>query len=168
MKHVMLDLETLGVTPGCAILSLGAVEFDQTGLGETFYKVVGDIRGSVDLGTVRWWLQQSEAARNAVCDKTQMDYHGKVIEGFFDWFRVRGAQYIWCHGAIFDEPILRAAATGTEPPWKFWDVRCTRTLYALSGIHPTRDKDRYHNALEDARAQAEAAVASMHMLGWPQ
>jgi len=49
--HVMLDIETLGVSPGCVILSLSAVEFDiNTGeLGESFNMGI-DIKSCVDAG----------------------------------------------------------------------------------------------------------------------
>ena len=38
MRHVMIDLETLGVVPGCVVLQIGAVCFDPNGgeLGEKF------------------------------------------------------------------------------------------------------------------------------------
>jgi DNA polymerase III epsilon subunit-like protein len=45
MSDVMIDLETLGRRPGCAILSIGAVEFGPAGLGRELY-IVLDIFGS--------------------------------------------------------------------------------------------------------------------------
>ena len=39
MKDIMLDLETLGTGPGCAIVSIGAVAFDEFGVAEIgFYR----------------------------------------------------------------------------------------------------------------------------------
>ena len=42
MKHVMVDLETLGIRPGSAIRSVGAAAFTlgQPDVGPTFYKKV--------------------------------------------------------------------------------------------------------------------------------
>ena len=34
-------------------------------------------------------------------------------------------------------------------PWKFWEVRCTRTLFDI-GINPERPPVLKHHALEDA------------------
>ena len=36
-QDVMVDLETWGTKPGCAIISIGAVSFGPDGLGEEFY-----------------------------------------------------------------------------------------------------------------------------------
>ena len=38
-------------------------------------------------------------------------------------------------------------------PWKFWEVRCTRTLFDI-GINPERPPVLKHHALEDAWNQA--------------
>ena len=69
MKHVMLDLETMGNGPRAAIVSIGAVFFDPlTGeLGAEFEAAI-DLRssaksGEIDPDTVLWWLGQGEEAR---------------------------------------------------------------------------------------------------------
>lgn len=166
MTNIMVDLETLGTKPGCAILSIGAVAFSQDGLGTEFYASISNPTGNIEAGTVLWWLNQSEDARYAA--RSGKEEHGFAIYRFHTWFKEQGGKHFWCHGATFDEPILRAAAgMEVDPPWKFWDVRCTRTLYALSGISPSRAVG-YHNALDDAKGQAVAAVASLNKLGWPR
>ena len=48
-KNVMIDLETMGNTPGCAIISIGAVEFSEEGLGAEFYCTI-DLEDSVKCG----------------------------------------------------------------------------------------------------------------------
>ena len=74
MRHVMLDLETLGKLPGCAILSIGAVYFElETGrLGDEFYLNVDPASCTragltIDGETLGWWMQQEAAAWAAVC-----------------------------------------------------------------------------------------------------
>ncbi len=55
MKHVMIDLETMGNKPGCAILSLGAVDFGQDKdkrwlMGDkTFYREL-NLQSCIDAG----------------------------------------------------------------------------------------------------------------------
>jgi hypothetical protein len=39
------------------------------------------------------------------------------------------------------------------PPWNFWQIRDTRTLFDL-GYDPEMPKEGLHNALEDASRQA--------------
>ena len=68
MNNVMLDLETLGTSPGCIILSIGAVFFDKNGLGQEFYQTI-DVQSSIDAGltmsggTFKWWMGQQGAVR---------------------------------------------------------------------------------------------------------
>ena len=71
--HLMLDLETWGKEPGCAIRSIGAVAFDPYGDGPhaMFYANVLDPYGTKDPETVQWWSEQSYAA--------QMVFHDNVV-----------------------------------------------------------------------------------------
>lgn len=157
MNHVMLDLETMGTTPGCAIVSIGAVEFDPptNALGGEFYRVVS-LQSCVDLGlgadadTVMWWLKQSDAARKALSEAPS-DLP-EVLHAFRDWYPP-GA-YCWGHGADFDAPILGAAydAYKMARPWGR-KVLDTRTVLwqadAKMGSHA-----QAHHALADAKYQA--------------
>ncbi len=63
----------------------------------------------------------------------------------------------WSHGASFDVVLCEAVfeRLGIRTPWKFWNVRDTRTLYDFTGEKPARDRN-HHHALYDAVAQAEA------------
>jgi len=60
--QIMLDLEFMGKIPTAAIASIGAVQFDLTGIKREIYIPV-DLRTSVKMGgtldadTVLWWLQ---------------------------------------------------------------------------------------------------------------
>lgn len=172
MKHVMLDLETLGTKPDCAILSIGAIKFSPKGLGEKFYRVIENPTGSIEFKTVKWWMGQSEEARNAIFYSGEPQV--KILHDFLLWFYKPTDTIeeilLWCHGAGFDAPILESAfvRNNINCPWKFHQVRCTRTLYMLSGIHPERNKETHHNALEDAISQAQAAILSLNKLGWPE
>lgn len=164
--HIMVDLETMGTTPGSAIASLGAQAFDPFNgtLGESFYRVI-DLRAcaraglTIDPDTVLWWLQQSDAARDHLVRSSPEDLT-QVLVWFAAWWRRQQGQFIWGHGAYFDEPMLSAAfrAAGVDVPWKYWDARCTRTIFDLAGERPDRQSGTHHNALDDARAQAEAVI----------
>lgn len=163
--HIMIDLETLGTRPGCAIASIGAVAFDPNlgAVTETFYAAI-DLDSceraglKAEIGTVGWWLRQGDAARAALFENTEP--LGHALERFALWFRRQGGREVWAHGATFDPPILAAAceALGRPVPWRYPDVRDTRTLYALAGVQPRRDPATHHNALADAQAQAAAVI----------
>lgn len=74
--HIMLDLETLGTQPGCAILSIGAVAFSPEAGAiastEPFYVEISLEstlpRFGVEAGTLRWWLEQGAATRRSCSD----------------------------------------------------------------------------------------------------
>ena len=171
MNHIMLDLETLGTTPGCIVASIGACVFDPSGVGAAFYTAV-DICASpglvADPGTVRWWMGQSEEARMVFKDPERKPLD-LALAAFAEWVRDVNGTFVWCHGASFDAPLLEAAykVRNMRPPWEFYDVRDTRTLYHVSGVYPVRGASTHHNALSDAQAQAEAAIKALNAIGWP-
>lgn len=170
LDDAMIDIETLGKKPGAAVLSIGAVMFGATGLGEAFYSPVllqscVAVGLKIDPETVAWWMKQSDEARDAAF-RADAPALPVVLLRFTEWFVAQQARYPWCHGATFDVPILDAAyeACGLPAPWKFYDVRDTRTLYDLVGVKVDRSNGTHHNALDDARAQAEAAAAAFRRL----
>lgn len=174
MKDVMLDLETLGTRPGSAIRSVGAALFDPRGdgAGATFYANVAPMSCweaglTVDASTLAWWDRQSKEAKDAT--KSDRRSIRDVVEAFHRWFRENGGERVWCQGAGFDEVLWGVAArvVKLEPPWKFWNVRCTRTIYHAADLDP-RDVAREgvaHSALDDALHQIKCVQASYKKLG---
>ena len=64
--------------------------------------------------------------------------------------------HIWGHGSHFDIPILENAykACNLIPPWKFWQVRDTRTLYEVAGVRLSNTYVKMkHHAIYDAFRQ---------------
>lgn len=174
--HIMIDLETMGTSPDAAILAIGAVVFcpETKTIGAQFYRAV-DLSSAVAHGgkiapaTVTWWMAQSHAARLAV---TQADPVG-IIEALValdDWILDRADRldgiYVWGNGADFDGVILRSAyeRIGHDVPWQHKNMRCYRTLKALAPDVPMDRAGTHHHALDDARSQAEHAIAIMRHL----
>jgi hypothetical protein len=164
MINKMVDLETWGKRAGCAIRSIGAVSFDPRGklgeFGAEFYCNISrescEAAGLVvDESTAKWWEKQGEAAQAALIPD-QRPVKEAVAE-FRAWFVKQRGIFIWSQGAGFDEPIISAVmeACGMTPPWKFWDVRDTRTAYDICGFSPFSVKrvGTAHHALHDARHQ---------------
>lgn len=172
MMDVMLDLETLGTSPGSIILSIGAVEFDPTTglLGKEFYRVINsgssEILGlTADASTLKWWEGQTKEARTVL---TEAKEAGTVLQSvlidfneFLSACGFLGGIRVWGNGSDFDNVLLIAAykAAGLKPAWKYSNSRCFRTL---KNLIPSVADNRVvveHNALADARAQAEHAMA---------
>lgn len=178
MKDVMLDLETLGVSAGCAILSIGAVAFDEFDVAEDGFYCVVSRAGCKSLGlredasTVKWWEGQNEQAR-LVLDEAATPHKCMSVATAIDEFRAFLSAYdgprIWGNGADFDLPILNAVvvASGRDKPiWMPYNGRCYRTVKnQFKDVKLVRG-GTYHNALDDARAQAEHLVQICKTRGW--
>ena len=165
-NNAMVDLETLGNKPGCAVISIGAVFFDQSGIdeGDTFYQVL-DVadqlkRGlTLDAGTLKWWMGQRDAAKKVFSEKGAPVK--EALEGFSEWCSQRDEVVIWGKGANFDPPIIEHLFIeyGIDIPWSFRNVRCFRTFEALfCRNNNVPFGDGAHNALYDAVYQAKVAV----------
>ena len=167
----MLDLETLGTAPGAVILTAAIVAFDVRGsppkLENTFYMHV-DLQSclrvglTVEAGTLQWWLKQGDEARREAFDHEPRYSIEQTLFKLVDFIRARaeniGTARIWSHGAGFDvvlvEEAFRRCGTGA-PPWKYSNIRDTRTIYELAGIRSARTRPEVsHHAVHDAIAQA--------------
>ena len=163
LKDIMVDIETLGTTPGCVTLSIGAVAFNPQGseMGEEFYNNL-DVEDSTNMGfftdpnTVAWWSKQSQEAKDHLVPN-QLSVV-EALQNFVKYFKSVGGEKIWCHGATFDAPILEHALkhVGIKVPWKYYNVRDTRTVFDLFqfDIRNVPRDGTYHNALADAKHQA--------------
>lgn len=170
MKHLMVDLETLGTTADAVILSIGAVKFDPA-TGEIdndgFYRSVSiesnlEYKRRISEDTLLWWLKQGTAAQQ-VFHEAKEDLHTALVE-FSEWIGT-DAYEMWSNGADFDLPMLAHAYTQlqVEIPWKFWNSNCCRTYKKLPGAKEIRVPTIgvKHNALSDAYHQAQT-VAAIH------
>ena len=173
MKHVMLDLETLGTKPGCVVLSIGAVEFSPAGLGPTHYSVPNvaeqkEIGLFEDPSTVAWWAKQSPAARKVFTEE-QAGLHDALSE-FGLFCGELGAPKdicVWGNGSDFANPILREVfdRANRKAPWGPYNNRCYRTLKSFAPSLKLARQGTYHNALDDARYQAQHAILLLNDLG---
>ncbi|MBD8677953.1 3'-5' exonuclease [Sphingomonas sp. CFBP 13720] len=163
----MIDLETMGTTPGCTIVAIGAVRFSIDGfINDRFYHVVS--RDScLDAGlfecaqTAQWWTNQSAQAQSVLTDyrnSQQSEPLRAVLIALNTFIRAAGGRVeIYGNGSDFDNAILATAARAVDLDlaWSFWENRCYRTIKARSpGVNIYR-QGTHHNALDDAISQAE-------------
>lgn len=160
MKDVMIDIETLGTTPGSVILSIGAVRFNMnTGeLGDEMHAKI-DINSSMDCGlninpnTLKWWMNQDKEARDKVISG---DYPLNVALGKLSIFLKEG-DFLWGNSARFDLGLLEYAYNSVEldKPWDFRNERDVRTLVAFKPeIKANLQFDgTKHDALDDCKHQ---------------
>lgn len=158
-----VDLETLDKFPTAVIIQIGAVKYDlATGEISDEFLVNVDPKDckrygmTISKDTLDWWGKQDPEIRKSVM-KDPMPL-ADALALFVDWVDVDG--HFTGYGASFDEPILANAyrALGySSTPWKYYKVRCARTIGDLYGVKPIRGKD-HHNALADAKAQAQMLI----------
>jgi hypothetical protein len=189
-RHVMIDLETLGTTPGCTVLSIGAAEFTYKGINQTFSRDISrrSCRNAglhEDPETLKWWAMQSAEAQAVLSDGPGTDTLGRALSKFHDWFYELSTElipspgpdvlhpadhvYVWGNGADFDLPILAQAfrACGMDVPWSPYSGRCYRTLKNLRPDVKLEGVGVKHNSFHDALAQAAHAIKLMNEVkGW--
>jgi len=153
MKIIMVDLETLSTAPNAAILSIGAVCFDDDGpaasVDDAFLISVNrdyyDMQTTfnVDPKTVAWWATQGRAAQDSL-KINRVETLPLAMDAFTTWVEKQGeVDLIMAKPAHFDIPILANAArhsygANDALPWKHWQVRCMRTI---CGLYPQVAKE---------------------------
>lgn len=172
MKHLMIDLETMGTESYAAILSIAAVQFDiETGeTGEKFYRAI-QLESCVNHGlkieprTVLWWLSKSEEARQAYlgCPHTTLGEALCCLSEFIERFFLDGPE-IWGNAARFDLGLLINAysVAGLQIPWDVKNEWCVRTLAKIrpeiKAAHTFEGVA--HNPIDDCLNQISYCVAT--------
>lgn len=169
---IMLDLETLATSPDSAILTFGAIKFNEFSIGDIgkplYFKLdVNEqlaIGRKVDNDTLNWWARQDNAIKEEAFSeegRISLDLFTKELNKF-----VVGVDRIWAQGPVFDIVILENLyrQIGKPAPWAFYQIRDSRTF--LKALGDSRKKALLHNALADCISQAEAiqdAVSRYHL-----
>lgn len=159
-KHLMVDLETMAVSPNAVVLTLGAVHFNPYGNGHSdklYMRISIDdqdaLNREVDPNTLDWWAKQDPAVMEEAFSPDDRVPLAEAVDRFhkFAW----GCDAFWSHGSVFDIIILENIyrQLGKPVPWQFWQIRDTRTLFDL-GWDPDMPKGGLHDALQDAIRQA--------------
>ena len=170
MADIMLDLESLGTRPDCAILTLGAIKFNPYVLdsfGDSLYLRI-DVDEQLALGrevqedTLTWWSNQAEDVREEALgegNRVSLTEMYRQLNRF-----CVGATNIWCQGPAFDIVILENIyrQMGWPTPWQFWQIRESRTLFGVHGDPREKNKAGLHNALEDCVSQAQGVQQIFH------
>jgi hypothetical protein len=164
MSNFMMDIETLGVKPGCQILTIAVARFDKNNIYERFYKRVvypNQYPLTIDNSTLKWWQTQSQAVRDEAFNaQPREELKDILIElNRFLEKNTKSKIHMWSHGKEFDIPIIEYAYSLFNLPilWKFWDTRDTRTLYDFCKIDlktiNVPENFEAHNAMGDVLRQ---------------
>lgn len=164
MLDIMIDIECMDTRPTAALVGIGAVQFDlATGeIGKKFYTAIhltsSVLRGgTMDPGTVMWWLGQTKEAQQAIIWNT---LHVDIaLQQFRDFVLSCGSERDirpWGNSASFDVTIVETAMarSGIKAPWFFTNQWCYRTVKAMFKAVPEIERaGTHHNAADDALHQ---------------
>ena len=173
MIHAMIDLETLSTNPDATILTVGGVKFDPHTKAEPsqgmYFRV--DVDTQTEMGrdvmqdTLDWWGRQDpEIMEEALGDKDRVSVD-VMIKTLNKW--CVGVDVFWCQGPLFDYAILQNFYNqmGFPVPWNYWQIRDSRTLFALVPKDTNEKRTGLHNALEDCYFQAKKVQKVYKQLG---
>lgn len=166
-QHIMLDLETLATSSNAAIVSIGAVAFDVNEVTDEFYVNVSAIQGQklgfdVDVNTMFWWMDQSKEAQDGW--RTGEIYKvEQALHSFSRWINdmsLRDKPCMWGNGSDFDCVVLGNAYARMKigRPWSYSKNRCYRTMKNHCPLVKLERIGTHHNAVDDARSQAEHLI----------
>lgn len=165
MNNVMIDLETLSTRSDAVIIQLAAVKFEfKSDNHETFCMNIDPISSkkygmSIEQSTVQWWKEKSpDVIKSVFSDQHSIE---TVLDAFNRFIGPDSRDMIfWCQGASFDFPVLQWSYTATnrQSPWKYWNQRCSRTVYGICDLdwknYPR--VGNFHNGLDDCLTQIRA------------
>jgi hypothetical protein len=171
-KHLMVDLETMAVSPRTVVLTLGAVTFNPFTdeiYDELYFKVDLDdqdkLGREIDPNTLDWWAKQNPEVMEEAFSPDDRVPLEKAIDQFhkFAW----GCDKFWSHGAVFDLMIIEDIYRQLQRPipWEFWRLRDTRTLFDIADPEMEKSVTQQHNALFDAIRQAKGVQTVYRKLG---
>lgn len=187
MRHVMIDLETMGLRPDAAIVSIGAVCFERSfseglskdvSLVSQFHTAISlksctELGLTVDQSTVDWWMKQSAEARSS-WQREDAPELLQALSEFSNWVRAHsiGREVCaWGNGADFDLVVLKSAyeKVRADPPWRYYNQWCYRTVKALFPVAELPRRGTHHNALDDALHQVSVLqqIVRTHQLTLP-
>lgn len=160
---VMLDLETMDYRTSGVILTFGAIKFDPNSNAEPgdgiYFRLNVDEQFALgrtsDQSTLDWWAKQDPAVMEEAFNEEErisLEEFDKSLRKF-----LVGVDNIWAQGPTFDIVILEHLfeQMKVSVPWRFWQIRDSRTLFKVLGEPREKDRAGAHNALIDCYYQAK-------------
>lgn len=174
MRHLMIDIETLGTKPGSVITQIAAVQFDlKTGkLGETFNEKISiqsclDLGLVVDAGAIEFWANEP-SFKNLFINPKHLSEVLYLFRTFMQKLQPNDLQ-VWGNG--LDLPVIEMAYDTTKQnvPWKYTMVRDVRTLVSFAPEIKENCKaiskfNNKHDALNDCYFQIEYCVKTYNKI----
>ena len=174
-KHIMLDLETLGVTSSATVFQIGACAFSiETGEIHDTFEYIVDISSlpagvlGVDGSTLKWWLEtDAELLKKLLLSGIGSEHY--MYASLATWLGKQGGPKditIWGNGISFDVVKIKNKFDEHKivVPIHYRNERDVRTILALAadklGVDESiiyeiakQEDEQLHHALDDVKRQ---------------
>jgi hypothetical protein len=151
------------------IASIGICSFNPLGdeIYDSRYWVMNKARQTgawIDPDTVHWWMQQSDAARDAITYYTPKIPLADAFVELAKWYEEQKCTEIWAMPVTFDIVLLENAYKREKRtiPWSYRQVRDFSTIKRSSllnnyigDMETVIREGTHHNAVDDAIHQAK-------------
>lgn len=174
MPDVMVDIETLGISPESVILSIAAVRFEPFEVTKDLGSLeaiqilidvdtqVDNYKRMIDDSTVEWWTKQDAAVKEVIFSESGRVDLPEALKQLskFCWNKMGR---LWAQGPSFDCVLLEHAyrQTGVPRPWQYYQVRDSRTLLDLVEV---KQESVTHDSIEDCRRQISGVQQALNKL----
>ncbi len=168
---MMIDIESLALTPDALVLSIGAIMFSMSpsgpNFGAEFFATPGITEQilmgrRVDPETQGWWATQPSSVQahwRYPVDATSPIQAMQNLRAFI--VDEQKPKEIWANGIVFDIGVLEHlfAQTKVFVPWKYDAIRDARTYYKVmepqheAPVTAAAREDMAHHPLGDCRSQ---------------
>lgn len=172
MRHLMIDVETMGGAPDGAVIAIGARLFTETEILQGFEVFIDTEAakrfGRVDQRTMNWWSKQDpDVYKQVFSGRVQPPDAALRLRQFIEEHQPKE---VWAYPPHFDLLILQNLfrRVNLEWPFHYRDERCARTIKAWGASHGLNFDDCYdgitkHLPLDDATAQAKVIQRVMSL-----
>lgn len=174
-RHVVIDIETLGLEVGCPIIQIGAIEvkkeFGEWTLGRSFYTgitIESNIKNgfiNISKDTLKFWSNNAESFSKIFEKLTRIK---DAITSFHEYLNEidNELNFFWCKGTDFDFPILKNAFEKFDlpVPWGYSQIRDIRTIQDPMFYGNFVPKINNHDALSDAINEATVLIAVLNRM----
>lgn len=149
----MIDIETLGVTPGSAILEIAAATFTfEDAEGWEWFLVEIDLLSSLAAGLTADGETAAFHLKNGFAGHLRGQALGRAMIALTAWMNERAATLdrVWAWGMDFERTMIETACAAVEMelPWKFSRGADARTVWNLA-FPGKKHAPRKHRAKDD-------------------
>lgn len=179
MKEVIIDIETLSTATNASVATIGIIIFNrnekQISLDELkkenrafYFRILksscDELNLDISKETLTWWKKQPKDSYYEVFEHPDRISIKDALEKINKL--CYGTKTFWSQGH-FDYPILSEIYKlfKLETPWKFWQIRDSRTLFDVCNIDiKSINTTGYHNALNDCYRQYVGTLESIKLV----